>query len=85
MTIFGKRVIVKVADVVREEQTASGFIVVKNVENVKPDRGTVIAFGDIQNIAEGDTIVFDPYSVSEVNLYDNKYIVVNEEHIIAKL
>lgn len=79
---LGKRVLVE-----REEETkttASGIIIPDNASKEKPSSGKVIAVGkEVEDVKNGDTIVFAKYSGSEVSLDDKKYLVLNVEDVLG--
>ncbi len=79
---LGKRVLVE-----REEETkttASGIIIPDNASKEKPSSGKVVAVGKkVEDIEEGDTVVFAKYSGSEVSIDDKKYLVLNLEDVLG--
>jgi len=79
---LGKRVLVE-----REEETkttASGIIIPDNASKERPSSGKVIAASaEVDEVKEGDTVVFTKYAGAEVALDDKKYLVLNTEDILG--
>ncbi len=79
---LGKRVLVE-----REEEiktTASGIIIPDNASKEKPSVGKVIAVSkEVEDVKEGDTVVFAKYSGSEINIDDKKYLALNLDDVLG--
>lgn len=66
------------------EKTKSGILLGEAKET--PAYATVTAVGpDVKNVKKGDKIVFKDYSTTEVELDDEKYLILKEEDILATL
>lgn len=84
------RVLVEPVEV--EETTASG-IVLPDTAKEKPQQGKVVAVGDGRvkengervavAVEEGQTVLFARYAGTEVKLNGNKYLIMNENEILA--
>jgi chaperonin GroES len=74
------RIIIK-----RKEIDKIGSIIVPvSAESMKATEGTVLAVGDeVDIVSEGDTVFFGKYTGAEIERGGQKYIVCNEEDIIA--
>ena len=79
---LGKRVLIE-----REEETkttSSGIIIPDNASKEKPSSGKVVAVGkEVEDVKNGDTVVFAKYSGSEVNLDDKKFLVLNLDDVLG--
>ncbi len=54
-------------------------------ENEKPQIGEVVAVGDSKKItvAEGDKVIYNKYSGTEVSVDNNNYLIVKNDDILA--
>lgn len=87
---LGDRVILEVA---QEEEKTVGGIVLASAAKEKPQNGTVIAVGEgrvLDNgtkvpaeVKEGDTVMFEKYSGTEVKYDGKEYLIVSAKDIIA--
>nr|WP_236671746.1 co-chaperone GroES [Enterococcus sp. BWB1-3] len=87
---LGDRVILEVAE---EEEKTVGGIVLASAAKEKPQTGTVIAVGEgriLDNgtkvpaeVKEGDTVMFEKYSGTEVKYEGKEYLIVSGKDIIA--
>ena len=87
---LGERVVVKRAEA---ESTTSGGIVLPDSARDKPQRGEVIAVGDghVKNdgtkvpltVKEGDRVIFSPYGGEEIEVGDEKLLLLRESDILA--
>lgn len=86
------RLAIKVEDI--ERQTKSGLLLLSDSHMPKPTVGTVVAvteqyeqdgeeFGSLYKI--GDTVVFGKYTGSTVQVGTEKYIIMRENDILARL
>jgi chaperonin GroES len=89
---LGEHIVVKPKEKIN--QTSSGILLPEKEE--RPEEGEVIAVGPgarghdgsrmpIDGIAVGDTVLFKKYSADEFKLAGEKYLVVRESDVIAKL
>jgi chaperonin GroES len=77
-----------------EQRTAAGIYLPETAKE-KPMQGTVVSAGpgkldDEDNrvplqVAEGDTVVYGKYSGTEVELDGEKYVLLRESELLAKL
>jgi len=84
------RVFVKYLD---EEEKTSGGLYIPDTAKEKPQKGTVIAVGpgkvtddgklQPMEVKVGDTILFDKYSGSKINLDNEEYLIIREESILG--
>jgi chaperonin GroES len=84
------RVFVKYSD--EEEKTADGLYIPDTAKE-KPQKGTVIAVGSGKvtddgklqpmEVKVGDTILFDKYSGSKINMDNEEYLIIREESILG--
>jgi chaperonin GroES len=75
------RVFVKYSD--EGEKTAGGLYIPETAKE-KPQKGIVEAVGsEVKEIKVGNTILFDKYSGSKVNIDNNEYLIVKEEDILG--
>ena len=76
---------------VAEETTTSG-IVLPGAAKEKPQQAEVIAVGPggvvdgkevVMQVKAGDTVIYSKYSGTEVELDDEKYVIVKQSDILA--
>lgn len=76
---------------VAEEATKSG-IVLPGAAKEKPQQAEVIAVGPggvvdgkevVMQVKAGDTVIYSKYSGTEVELDDEKYVIVKQSDILA--
>ncbi|MGC6768859.1 co-chaperone GroES [Enterococcus sp. LJL128] len=87
---LGDRIILEVA---QEEEKTVGGIVLASAAKEKPQTGKVIAVGEgrvLDNgtkvpaeVKEGDTVMFEKYSGTEVKYEGTEYLIVSGKDIIA--
>ena len=78
---LGKRVLVQRTEV--EAKTASGIILVDSAKE-KPNTAIVKAVGgDVTELNEGDTVVFEQFRGTEFSLEGEDYLVLDIENIIG--
>ena len=78
-----------------EKMTKSGLYIPETAQGEKPMTGTVVAVGPgkkndkgeliIMNVKEGDTVLFKKYGPDEVEYEGKKYLVGDEDDILAIL
>jgi len=77
------RVFVKYLD--SEDKTAGGLYI-PDAAKEKPQRGKVEAIGsEAKDVKKGDTVLFDRYSGSKVQIDDVEYLIIKEEDILGIL
>ncbi|HSB32481.1 MAG TPA: co-chaperone GroES [Candidatus Sulfobium mesophilum] len=65
------------------EKTAGGLYIPDSAKE-KPQKGLVEAVGsEVKEIKVGNTILFDKYSGSKVNIDNNEYLIIKEEDILG--
>ena len=79
------RVLIKPADA--EEKTASGIIIPDSAKE-KPLKGKVIAVGNGTKdeemvLKEGDQVLYGKYAGTEIELDDNKYLIMRQSDVLA--
>lgn len=77
------RVFVKYLD--SDEKTAGGLYI-PDAAKEKPQRGKVEAVGsEAKDVKKGETVLFDRYSGSKVQIDDIEYLIIKEEDILGIL
>ena len=89
---LGDRLIVEVLD---EEETTVGGIVLPDTAKEKPQRGKVLAVGPGSRddkgelvpleVAEGDEIVFSKYGGTEIKVGADDLLILRESDVLAKV
>lgn len=84
---------VVVKPLTEEEVTASGIVLPDTVDREKPEQGEVVAVGPgkrLENgelapmgVKTGDKVLFTKYAPDEVEIEDEKYLVIDEEKILG--
>lgn len=78
----GNRVLVAPEDQSVTEHE-SGLVL---VEDYAPSvMGTIVACGDVQDVREGNVVLFPPEAGTELEYQDQRYLVLTEEELIAVL
>ncbi len=87
---LGDKVVLKRAE--SESKTAGGIVLPDSARD-KPQRGEVIAVGDgyvksdgqkvALTVKEGDRVIFSSYAGDEINVGDEKYLLLRESDILA--
>jgi chaperonin GroES len=88
---LGDRLIVEVLD---EEETTIGGIVLPDTAREKPQRGKILAIGPGSrndkgelvplDVAEGDEIVFSKYGGTEIKVGLEDLLILRESDVLAK-
>ena len=89
---LGDRVVILPAEA--DTKTKSG-IVIPDTSKEKPQKGKVVAVGSgklldngqrsVMEVKEGDNVIFNKYSGTEVKVDDVDYLVIRESDILAIL
>ncbi len=89
---LGDRLIVEVLE---EEETTIGGIVLPDTAKEKPQRGKVLAVGPGSrndkgeliplDLVVGDEVIFSKYGGTEVKLGVDEYLILRESDILAKV
>jgi chaperonin GroES len=67
-----------------ELEKTSGGLYIPDAAKEKPQRGKIEAVGnEVKNVKVGDTILFDKYSGSKINLENQEYLILKEEDILG--
>ena len=78
---LGDRVLVERVE--ETNTTASGIIIPDNAKE-KPSEGKVLAIGsDVEEVKEGDVVVFGKYSGTDLVLDGNEYLVLEVSDILG--
>lgn len=65
------------------EKTAGGLYIPDSAKE-KPQKGKIEAVGsEVKEVKVGDTVLFDKYSGSKVNMDGTDYLIVKEEDILG--
>ncbi|UCG50895.1 MAG: co-chaperone GroES [Candidatus Latescibacterota bacterium] len=86
------RVIVRPVD---RSETVKGGIIIPDTAKEKPQEGEVVAVGKGRltekgervkpEVKKGDKVLFRKYSGTEINIDDEKYLILQESEILATL
>ena len=78
---------------VEEKTTKSGIVIPDTADKEKPIRGRVFAVGpgrlndkgerSPMSVKEGDMVIFKKYGPDEIEIEDKKYLVGDEDDIVA--
>ena len=89
---LGDRVLVKPID---EPEKKKGGIIIPDTAKEKPQRGEVIAVGKGRflesgervalEVKKGDKVLFRRYSGTEINIEEEKYLILGESDILAMI
>ncbi len=83
------RVAVKYQETEEEKKTESGIVLPDTAKEEKPQQGEVVAKGkgcdeeSADTVEIGDTIVFDKFAGTEVNIDDEEYVILSLEDVLA--
>jgi chaperonin GroES len=65
------------------EKTPGGLYIPDSAKE-KPQKGVVEAVGsEVKDVKVGNTILFDKYSGSKINIDNNEYLIIKEEDILG--
>lgn len=79
---LGERIIVK--PLKQEEKTEGGIFLPETANKEKPQQGNVIAVGpDFKGVKKGDKVLFAKYAGTEVEIENEKYLVLGEDDVLA--
>jgi len=89
---LGDRVLVKPID---EPEKKKGGIIIPDTAKEKPQQGEVIAVGKGRlletgeraalEVKKGDKVLFRKYSGTEINIEDDKFLILGESDILATI
>jgi chaperonin GroES len=87
---LGEKVVVKR---LAAEQTTAGGIVLPEMAKEKPQQGRVLSVGDgrllsngeraVQQVSEGDRVLFGSYAGTEVVVDGEELLIMSEDEILA--
>jgi chaperonin GroES len=90
LTPLGDRVIIKLLE---QQEIKKGGIIIPDTAKERPQEGEVVAVGKGRRdnkgariemeVKKGDRVLFGKYSGNEINIDDEKFLVVKEDEIIA--
>jgi chaperonin GroES len=67
-----------------EAERTAGGIYIPEAAKEKPQKGKIEAVGsEVKNLKVGDTILFDKYSGSKINMDGTDYLIVKEEDVLG--
>lgn len=82
---LNENVLLDISGEATEEKTASG-IIIPDTAKEKPQYGTVMAVGQIENssISVGDRVYYKKFSGTELEVGDKKYLLIPYGDLLAK-
>lgn len=82
-----------VSPTTEDKKTKAGIIIPDTASEEKPQTGKVVALGDGKlddngkklpfNVKVGELVLFKKYSPEEIEVDDNKYLILEESDILA--
>ena len=83
---LGDRVVIQAGEQ-EETKSASGFVVASSTpKNERPQSGKILAVGpDVKHLKEEEEVVFKEFIPALFEMEDEKYLIVSEEDVLAKL
>ena len=84
---IGERVLLK--HIEKEEKTAGGIYIPEEAQKEKKE-GTVLAVGTTKEgkelpLQEGDKIIYGGYSSEELEIDEEKYVLIDFKDVLAKI
>lgn len=81
-----QQVILDITEPDKEQRTVSG-IIIPDAAKEKPKTARVAGISVIENpeIKSGDTVLFKPFSGSEIEFEGKKYLIIQYADILAKV
>ena len=86
------RLLVKYSD---EPEKSSGGIFIPETAKEKPQKGEVVAAGSgkvtedgklhAMEVKVGDTVLFEKYAGSKINMDDTEYLIIREDDVLGIL
>jgi chaperonin GroES len=78
-----ERVFIKYSE---EMEKTPGGLYVPDTAKEKPQKGVVEAVGpEVKEVKVGNTVLFDKYSGTKINLDNQEYLIIKEEDILGIL
>jgi chaperonin GroES len=86
LQVVNQQVLLDVTASQQEQQTASG-IIIPDTAKEKPKMAKVAGMSVIDNpeIKPGDTVVYKPYSGTEIEFEGKKYLILPYSDVLAKV
>lgn len=86
LQVVNQQVLLDVTASQQEQQTASG-IIIPDTAREKPKMAKVAGMSVIDNpeIKPGDTVVYKPYSGTEIEFEGKKYLILPYSDVLAKV
>ena len=83
---INQQVILDITESKEEQRTASG-IIIPDTAKEKPKSADIVSMSTIENaeIKPGDTVLFKPYTGTEVEFEGKKYLILPYSEIMAKV
>lgn len=79
---LGERIVVKPLE--QEEKTEGGIYLPDTASKDKPQQGEVIAVGpDFKGVKKGDKVIFAKYGGTEIEIEEEKYLVLGIDDVLA--
>jgi chaperonin GroES len=82
---LGNRLLIK--PIVEEKKTESGIVLPDSAKE-KPQRALVIEVGSLEDdydINKGDKVIFAKFAGTEIEMNDEKHIIIDVDDILAKV
>jgi len=78
----GDRVVI---ELVEQEETTAGGIVLPGSAQEKPQEGTIVAVGTLEDadLKENDRIIFSKFAGTEVQYEGKEYLILNATDVLA--
>ncbi len=78
----GDRVVI---ELVEQEETTAGGIVLPGSAQERPQEGTVVAVGTLEDadLKENDRIIFSKFAGTEVQYEGKEYLILNTTDVLA--
>lgn len=84
---LGENILIKAEEEEKKEKTETGIYLPEASKSKEPlpQIGEVVAIGDSEKIVvkQGNRVVYSKYAGSEINVEDEKYLIVKNEDILA--
>ena len=67
-----------------EAEKTTGGLYIPEAAKEKPQKGKVEAIGsEVKDVKVGDTVLFDKYSGSKINIDGSDFLIIKEEDILG--
>lgn len=88
-------IVIKLPKEEKEQVTKSGIVIASTAGPVRSDRGEVVAVGEGRitangelialKVKEGDQVIFNRFAGTEMQVGEDKYLIVKESDILVKI